>query len=65
MSLLILHIQATPTFHLESILQLEAMAYTLILRAKLKYNLLAPCHAKRGTSKLSFKFKYSVNIVVN
>ena len=39
MSLLIFHIQATPAFHLENIFQLEAMAYKLILQAKLEYNL--------------------------
>ena len=39
MSILIFHIQATTAFHLESIFQLEAMAYKLILQAKLEYNL--------------------------
>ena len=38
MMLLIFHIQATQAFHLETIFQLEAMAYKPFLQAKLKYN---------------------------
>ena len=78
MSLLSFHIQVTPAFYLESIFQLEALAYKLILQAKLEYflrgfllwtyggkNVLLLSHPKKRNFKLSFRFKSSVNIVVN
>ena len=37
MMLLIFHIQATQAFHLENIIQIEAIAYKAILQAALEY----------------------------
>ena len=44
------HIQATPAFHLEIIIRVEAMAYKPILQAALKYKL---CGVLPGFTELS------------
>ena len=58
MSFFIFHTQTTPASHFESIFQLEAMAYKLILQAELEYNL-------RGFLPWNYGNKYAkVNVLL-